>query len=51
VGVALPYGQMLRSAALGIVACGDLAAAHDKQFSYLLEKGLPIRPPPFIVRH
>ncbi|SPE52299.1 putative NADH dehydrogenase/NAD(P)H nitroreductase AF_2267 [Verrucomicrobia bacterium] len=34
---ALPYGQMLRSAALGIAVCGDLAVAHDGQLSYLLQ--------------
>jgi len=34
---ALPHGQMLRSAALGIVVCGDLRAAHDGQLSYLLQ--------------
>jgi nitroreductase len=34
---ALPYGKMLGSAALGIVVCGDLEAAHDKQLSYLLQ--------------
>jgi nitroreductase len=33
----LPYGQMLGSAAPGIVVCGDLDAAHDKQLSYLLQ--------------
>jgi len=33
----LPYGQMLGSAALGIVVCGDLEAAHDRQLSYLLQ--------------
>ncbi len=33
----LPYGQMLGSAALAIVVCGDLKAAHDKQLSYLLQ--------------
>lgn len=33
----LPYGQMLGSAALGIVVCGDLDAAHDRQLSYLLQ--------------
>ena len=33
----LPYGQMLRSAAVGIVVCGDLGAAHDHQLSYLLQ--------------
>jgi len=34
---ALPFGKMLSSAALGIVVCGDLEAAHDKQLSYLLQ--------------
>jgi nitroreductase len=34
---ALPYGQFLGSAALGIVVCGDLQAAHDQQLSYLLQ--------------
>jgi nitroreductase len=34
---ALPYGQMLASAALGIVVCGDLESAHDQQLSYLLQ--------------
>jgi nitroreductase len=34
---ALPYGQMLAKAALGIVVCGDLEAAHDRQLSYLLQ--------------
>jgi len=34
---ALPHGQMLASAALGIVVCGDLEAAHDRQLSYLLQ--------------
>jgi nitroreductase len=33
----LPYGRMVGSAALGIVVCGDLEAAHDKQLSYLLQ--------------
>lgn len=33
----LPYGKMIGSAALGIVVCGDLEAAHDKQLSYLLQ--------------
>jgi nitroreductase len=37
VKAALPYGQMLASAALGIVVCGDLEAAHDRQLSYLLQ--------------
>jgi nitroreductase len=34
---ALPYGKMVGFAALGIVVCGDLEAAHDKQLSYLLQ--------------
>jgi len=34
---ALPYGKMLGCAALGIVVCGDLEAAHDRQLSYLLQ--------------
>ena len=34
---ALPNGGMLRDAALGIVVCGDLEAAHDRQLSYLLQ--------------
>jgi nitroreductase len=34
---ALPFGKMVGSAALGIVVCGDLEAAHDKQLSYLLQ--------------
>lgn len=34
---ALPYGKMIGSAALGIVVCGDLEAAHDRQLSYLLQ--------------
>jgi nitroreductase len=34
---ALPYGKMVGSAALGIIVCGDLEAAHDKQLSYLLQ--------------
>jgi nitroreductase len=33
----LPYGQPLATAALGIVVCGDLDVAHDKQLSYLLQ--------------
>jgi nitroreductase len=33
----LSNGQMLDSATLAIVVCGDLAAAHDKQLSYLLQ--------------
>lgn len=34
---ALPNGQMLRTAPVGIVICGDLDAAHDRQLSYLLQ--------------
>ena len=34
---ALPNGRMIGSAALGIAVCGDLAAAHDQQLSYLLQ--------------
>jgi nitroreductase len=34
---ALPNGQMLATAAVGIVVCGDLEAAHDRQLSYLLQ--------------
>jgi nitroreductase len=33
----LPNGQMLAQAALGIVVCGDLERAHDRQLSYLLQ--------------
>ena len=33
----LPNGTMLRNAALGIVVCGDLQRAHDRQLSYLLQ--------------
>lgn len=33
----LSNGQMLTTAAAGIVVCGDLVAAHDRQLSYLLQ--------------
>jgi nitroreductase len=33
----LPHGQMLASAAVGLIVCGDLDAAHDGQLSYLLQ--------------
>ncbi len=33
----LSNGQMLVGAGLGIVVCGDLEAAHDRQLSYLLQ--------------
>lgn len=34
---ALPHGQILRDAALGVAVCGDIEAAHDHQLSYLLQ--------------
>ena len=34
---ALPNGQMIASGSLGIVVCGDLEAAHDRQLSYLIQ--------------
>lgn len=34
---ALPNAPMLREAAVGIIVCGDLEAAHDQQLSYLLQ--------------
>jgi nitroreductase len=37
IATALPNGQMIASAALGIAVCGDLQAAHDRQLSYLLQ--------------
>jgi nitroreductase len=37
IAAALPNGQMLATAAVGIVVCGDLDAAHDRQLSYLLQ--------------
>jgi nitroreductase len=37
IAAALPNGQMLASAALGIAVCGELEAAHDRQLSYLLQ--------------
>jgi len=33
----LPYGKMMAQAAVGIVVCGDIEAAHDHQLSYLLQ--------------
>jgi nitroreductase len=33
----LPNGGMLATAPLGIMVCGDLNAAHDRQLSYLLQ--------------
>jgi nitroreductase len=37
ISAALPNGQMIADAALGIAVCGDLQAAHDQQLSYLLQ--------------
>lgn len=34
---ALPYGQMLRHAPMGIIVCGDISVAHRNQLSYLLQ--------------
>jgi nitroreductase len=34
---ALPHGQMLATATLGIVVGGDLEVVHDNQLSYLLQ--------------
>lgn len=33
----LSNGEMLKSATLAIVVCGDIEAAHDRQLSYLLQ--------------
>ena len=33
----LPYGKMLRQAALGIIVCGDQAQANRQELSYLLQ--------------
>jgi nitroreductase len=37
ISAVLPSGKMLASAALGIVVCGDLGAAHASELSYLLQ--------------
>ncbi len=37
IAAALPNGGMLAAAPLGIIVCGDLDAAHDRQLSYLLQ--------------
>src|ERR1035441_6778882 len=37
IAAALPNGGMLVTAPLGIIVCGDLTAAHDRQLSYLLQ--------------
>jgi len=34
---ALPNGAMVATAAVGVVVCGDLEVAHDRQLSYLLQ--------------
>lgn len=33
----LPNGSMLSTAAFGLIVCGDLQRAHDRQLSYLLQ--------------
>jgi len=33
----LPNGKMLADAAVGIIVCGDIEVAHDRQLSYLLQ--------------
>ena len=37
IAAGLPNGAMLADAPLGIVVCGDLQRAHDRQLSYLLQ--------------
>jgi nitroreductase len=37
IAAALSNGDMLATVPLGIVVCGDLDAAHDRQLSYLLQ--------------
>lgn len=37
IAAGLPNGAMLATAAVGLVVCGDLEAAHDRQLSYLLQ--------------
>jgi nitroreductase len=34
---ALPNGKMLMDSPVGIVVCGDMEKAHDRQISYLLQ--------------
>ena len=34
---ALPYGQMLREAPVGIIVCGDINLAHRNELPYLLQ--------------
>ncbi|MFO7761440.1 MAG: nitroreductase family protein [Thermodesulfobacteriota bacterium] len=33
----LPHGKMLREAGAGIIVCGDIEKAHDRQESYMLQ--------------
>jgi nitroreductase len=33
---ALPYGQMLRHAPLGIIVCGDMHVAHRQSYAYMM---------------
>ncbi|HTY86564.1 MAG TPA: nitroreductase family protein [Candidatus Acidoferrum sp.] len=37
IAAVLPNGGMLATAPLGIIVCGELEAAHDRQLSYLLQ--------------
>ena len=37
ISAGLPNGAMLAGASVGIVACGDIREAHDRQLSYLLQ--------------
>jgi nitroreductase len=37
IAAALPNGSMMATAPVGVVVCGDLEAAHDRQLSYLLQ--------------
>jgi nitroreductase len=37
IAAVLPHGQMLADASVGIIVCGDLETAHDRQLSYLLQ--------------
>ena len=37
IAAGLPNGQMLKDAALGIVVCGDIKAAHANEVSYLIQ--------------
>jgi nitroreductase len=37
IAAGLPNGKMLTQAAVGLVVCGDLDKAHDRQMSFLLQ--------------